>query len=156
MILRTEALFWQVMGAVAALGGGFLLLHAFSRYGLATLDSRAIQLEIAGSFMLASGLLGFVTGRGMHAEERGTKKLESVLWLILGVVGIVAGIATVITAQFIDTYTLTDRLTMRLAGAFSIMLGIICLLGQRLMARMHGLGAGIGSKTGKKASAAGA
>ncbi len=155
MSLKTEARFWQVVGALAAFGGGFLLVHAVSRYGPTSIEPVAIQYGLAGSFMVLAGVLGFLTGRGLHAQGEGMSRLESVLWLILAAVGIVLGALTIVMAK-LDLIVLRgpggvaiarnagmlilDRLVIGFGGAFAIMLGIIGLLGQRLMANMEKLG----------------
>lgn len=36
-----------------------------------------------------------------------------------------------------DHALLLDRLAMGLAGAFSMMFGVICLMGERVMSHMH-------------------
>ncbi len=154
MTLNTEARFWQAVGGPAALGGGFLLVHAVSRYGPTSVEPAAIQYGLAGSFIVLAGVLGFLTGRGLHAEREGMSKLESVLWLILAAVGIVLGALTILMAK-LDLIVLRgpsgvsfsrhagmlllDRLVIGFGGAFAIMLGVICLLGQRLMSHMQAL-----------------
>ncbi len=155
MSLKTEARFWQAVGALAALGGGFLLVHAVSRYGATSIEPVAIQYGLAGSFMVLAGVLGFLTGRGLHAQGEGMSRLESVLWLILAAVGIVLGALTIAMAK-LDLLVLRgpggvsisrnagmlilDRLVIGFGGAFAIMLGIIGLLGQRLMTNLQKLG----------------
>ncbi len=169
MTLNTEARVWQAVGALSALGGGFLLVHAVSRYGPTSIEPAAIEYGLAGSFMVLAGALGFFTGRGLHAQDSGMSKLESVLWLILAVVGIVLGTLAVLMAK-LDLIVLRgstgisfsrnagmlllDRIVIGFGGAFAIMLGIVGLLGQRLMSNMQKLSGRAELKTEAKSAGA--
>ncbi len=154
MTLNQEARFWQTAGAFSALGGGFLLVHVVSRYGVTSIEPEAIQDALAGSFMVLAGALGFLTGRGLHAQDEGMTRLESVLLRLLAAVAIVLGALSILMAKM-DLIVLRgtggisfsrhagmlllDRLVIGFGGAFAIMLGVICLLGQRLMSYMQAL-----------------
>jgi hypothetical protein len=154
MNINTEAKFWQALGAIGVLGGGFLLLHAFSRYGMTSVENRAILYSLMGSFALLAGALSFLTGRGLHAEQVGMQKMESVLLLVLAAVAIVGGAVTIVLTRLHGEMLLLDRMMTGMAGAFSIMFGLICLLGQRLMCHMHEIGGH--AKAEEKAAAAAA
>ena len=140
MTIRSEGLFWQAVGAMGVFGGAFLLVHTITRYGLTSVEPHAILLGLASSFLMMAGALGYLTGRGLNAQQSGMKRLESILWRVFAGVAIFGGIATVVGTKLNLHILLLDRLVMGFAGAFAIMLGLICLLGQRLMAHMHALG----------------
>jgi hypothetical protein len=62
---------------------------------------------------------------------------EATLWKVLATVCLVAGGVVVVVAWRQSNTLMLDRLTMGLAGAFSMMFGVLCLVGERVMSHMH-------------------
>ena len=141
MSRSSEARFWQAIGAVLALGGGVLLAYVFERYGLASIDPKALAAGAAASFILLTAGACYISGRALHVGETALTPLEARLWKTLAAVCLIAGSA-VIALAWRQRGLLLDRVTMGLAGAFALMFGILCLTGQRVMSHMHGALAG--------------
>lgn len=137
MTRTAEARFWQAIGALTALVGGILLAYVFEKYGLASIEPRALAMGLAASFILMAAAASYVAGRALHVAETRLTSLEGFLWKVLAAVGIIAGAVVVVAAWRQQLAMELDRLTMALAGAFSMMFGVICLVGQRVMSRMH-------------------
>lgn len=137
MTRTAEARFWQAIGALTALAGGILLAFVFEKYGLASIEPRALAMGLAASFILLAAAACYVAGRALHVAETRLTSLEGFLWKVLAAVGMIAGAVVVVGAWRQQQALELDRLTMALAGAFSIMFGVICLVGQRVMSRMH-------------------
>ena len=134
-----EARFWQAVGVVVGVSGGLLLAYTFGRYGFASLEPRALEYGMAASFAMLAGAAAFLAGRALHVEEAALTGSESVLWRLLAYVCLIGGSFLVLNAKLQSKDLLLDRITMGLAGAFAMMLGVICLVGQRVMAHMHGV-----------------
>jgi hypothetical protein len=133
----TEAWFWQIVGAVVGVAGGGLMAYVFAAFGFASLEARALQFGLAGSFLLVTGGAAFIAGRALHVEETRLTRLEAVLWTALAAVCVIGGAVVVAVAKFQRSAMPEDRLTMGLAGAFTMMFGVLCLVGERVMAHMH-------------------
>jgi len=136
MSRSSEARFWQAIGAVLALVGGISLAYDFERYGLASIEPKALALGAAASFVLLSAGACYIAGRALHVGETDLTSTEAALWKTLAAVCLVAGAAVVVLASRQQGLML-DRVTMGLAGAFSIMFGVLCLTGERVMSHMH-------------------
>lgn len=136
MTRTSEARFWQAIGAIAALAGGVLLAYDFERYGLASIEPKALEMGLAASFILLVAGACYIAGRSLRVSDTRLTPLESALWKVLAAVGLIAGIIVVVVAWRQHGLFL-DRLAMGLAGAFSIMFGVLCMLGQRVMRHMH-------------------
>jgi hypothetical protein len=52
-------------------------------------------------------------------------------------VWLVGGAAVVIFAKSQHGASIVDRLAMGIGGSFFLMIGVLCLVGQRVMSRMH-------------------
>ena len=132
-----EARLWQAMGLVVGIAGGLLLAYTFGQYGLASLDHRALEYGMASSFIMMAGAAAFLAGRALHVEETHLTQKESWLWNLLSAVCLLGGAALVIFAKLQHRAAMEDRLAMGIAGAFFMMIGVLCLVGQRVMSRMH-------------------
>ena len=137
MTRTAEARFWQAVGALIGITGGSLLGYAFGKYGPASIEPRALMLGIAGSFLILTGGASYISGRALHVEETALTSLEATLWKTLAAVCLVAGGIVVVAAWRQNNTLLLDRLAMGLAGAFSMMFGVLCLMGERVMSHMH-------------------
>lgn len=137
MTRTAEATFWQAVGAVIGIAGGSLLGYALGKYGPASIEPRALQMGITGSFLLLTGGACYLAGRALHVEESVLTSLEATLWKVLAAVCLVAGGVVVVVAWRQSNALLLDRLAMGLAGAFSMMFGVLCLVGERVMSHMH-------------------
>ncbi|HEY4933640.1 MAG TPA: hypothetical protein VII23_18905 [Terriglobales bacterium] len=137
MTRSAEATFWQAVGAVIGIAGGSDLGYALGKYGLASIEPKALMLGIAGSFLLLTGGACYIAGRALHVEESVLGSREATLWKLLATVCLVAGGVVVVVAWRQSNTLMLDRLTMGLAGAFSMMFGVLCLVGERVMSRMH-------------------
>jgi hypothetical protein len=132
-----EARSWQAVGLVVGVAGGLLLAYTFGRYGLASLDHAALEYGIASSFLMMGGAAAFVAGRALHVEETHLTRKESWLWNLLAAVCLVGGAAIVIFTKVQHSASIADQLAMGIAGAFFMMIGVLCLVGQRVMSHMH-------------------
>ena len=132
-----EARCWQAVGLVVGVAGGLLLAYTFGRYGLASLDHRALVYGIASSFLMMAGAAAFLSGRALHVEETHLTRKESMLWYLLSAVCLVGGVAIVIFTKGQHGASILDKLAMGIAGAFFMMIGVLCLVGQRVMSHMH-------------------
>ena len=138
MMTRTaEARFWQGMGAAIGIAGGFVMAYNMGRYGLASIEPVALLYGMAASFLMLAGGACYVAGRALHVEETALTSREASLWKTLSTVCLVAGGLVVISAWRQNGDLLRDRMAMGMAGAFSMMFGVICLVGVRVMSRMH-------------------
>ncbi|HEY5162304.1 MAG TPA: hypothetical protein VII81_04755 [Terriglobales bacterium] len=137
MTRSAEATFWQAVGAVIGIAGGSDLGYALGKYGLASIEPKALMLGIAGSFLLLTGGACYIAGRALHVEESVLGSREATLWKLLATVCLVSGGAAVVMAWRQSNVLMLDRLTMGLAGAFSMMFGVLCLVGERVMSHMH-------------------
>ena len=137
MTRSAEATFWQAVGAVIGIAGGSDLGYALGKYGLASIEPKALMLGIAGSFLLLTGGACYIAGRALHVEESVLGSREATLWKLLATVCLVAGGVVVVVAWRQSNTLMLDRLTMGLAGAFSMMFGVLCLVGERVMSHMH-------------------
>lgn len=137
MSRTSEARFWQAIGLVVGVAGALLLAYTFGRYGPASIDHTALEYGMASGFMILAGATAFVAGRALHVEEMGLTWHESSLWNLLSAVCIIGGIATVIFARAQQQMLILDRLAAGIAGGFVVMLGVLSLVGQRIMSHMH-------------------
>jgi hypothetical protein len=153
MNLRTEARFWQVLGGVVLLGGFFLFVYTISAFGLFSTSSRAFHLGMAASFTILAGLVAFVAGRCLHSAEKHLRPLELFLWQIFGAAGIILGGAFVILLELKPPLVREERLVEGFAGSMDIVVGLVCLLGQRLMRHVQALGGHTESAPPAKAAA---
>ena len=154
MTRTSEARFWQAVGAMVGIAGGAMLGYAFGKYGLASIEPRALMLGIGGSFTILCGGSCYIAGRALHVEETTLTSTEAFLWKALAVVCITAGGVVVVFADRQHGSLLLDRLATGLAGAFSIMFGVVCLMGERVMSHMHDVL--VVGKAGDKTARAGA
>ncbi|MBZ5628248.1 MAG: hypothetical protein LAO06_05210 [Acidobacteriia bacterium] len=137
MTRSSEARLWQALGAIFGVVGGLLLAYTFGRYGLASIDHTALEYGMAASFFMMAGVAEFLAGRALHVEETVLTPRESSLWNLLSAVCIIGGAAVVIFAKLQHGAMILDRLATGMAGAFAIMIGVLCLVGQRVMSHMH-------------------
>ncbi len=137
MSRASEARFWQTIGVVLGVLGGLLMAYTFGRYGPASINHTALEYGMASSFTMMAGAAAFVAGRALHVEEVGLTARESALWIILAAVCFFGGTITVIFAKLAYNTLILDRLATGLAGAFAMMFGTLCLVGQRVMSHMH-------------------
>jgi len=137
MSRSSEARLWQAVGVVVGVLGGLLLAYTYGRYGLASIDHTALECGMASSFMMMAGAAAFLAGRALHVEETHLTPRESSLWNVLSAVCLVGGAATVIFAKVQHSASMLDRLATGLAGAVFMMIGVLCLVGQRVMSHMH-------------------
>lgn len=137
MTRTAEARFWQGVGAAIGVAGGFLMAYDFGRYGLASIDPKALMMGAAASFLMLAGGACYIAGRALHVEETELTPREASLWKTLATVCIVAGAVVVVGAWRESGEFVLDRLATGLAGAFSMMFGVICLVGERVMSHMH-------------------
>jgi hypothetical protein len=86
---------------------------------------------------MLAGAAAFVAGRALHVEEMGLTWRESSLWNLLSALCLIGGTATVIFAKAQHQMLILDRLATGIAGAFGMMLGVLSLVGQRIMSHMH-------------------
>jgi hypothetical protein len=138
MTRTSEARFWQTIGAAIGITGGFLLAYDMGRFGLASIDSKALLYGMMASFLILAGGACYIAGRALHVEDTPLTSHEAGLWKTLATVCIVAGAVVVVGAWRQTNDLILDRLAMCSAGAFSMMFGVICLVGQRVMVHMHG------------------
>ncbi|MBZ5511749.1 MAG: hypothetical protein LAN70_11350 [Acidobacteriia bacterium] len=132
-----EARLWQALGLFVGVLGGLLLAYTFGRYGLASLDHAALKYGMASSFLMMAGAAAFLAGRALHVEETHLTRKESWLWILLAAVCLIGGAAIVIFARGQHSASIVDQLAMGIAGAFFMMIGVLCLVGQRVMSHMH-------------------
>lgn len=150
----TEARFWQIVGAVVGLGGGAVLAYVSNGYGLAPIEPRALVYVMAASFMIVAGAAAFLAGRTLRVEETRLSAVEATLWKALAAVCILGGSVVIAFARAQQEAFLLDRMATAMAGAFSVLFGLLCLVGVRVMAHMHD--ALVVHKPAEKASAAAA
>ena len=136
MTRTSEARFWQAIGAAVGIAGGFLLAYDMGRFGLASIDSKALLYGMVASFLILAGGACYIAGRALHVEDTPLTSQEAGLWKTLATVCIVAG-AVVVIGALRQNSEILDRLAMCSAGAFSLMFGVLCLVGQRVMIHMH-------------------
>lgn len=153
MTRTKEATFWQAAGGLIGVLGGFLLAYDYGRYGMASVDPKALMDGTTAAFLILAGGACYITGRTLHVGETHLTPREASLWKTLSTVCMVAGAVVVIVAWRQGGHFILDRLAMGLGGAFSMMFGVICLVGQRLMSHMHDA---LVAEKGEKANAAGA
>ena len=137
MTRTSEARLWQGLGAVVGVAGGFLLAYTYGRYGLASLDHTALECLMASLFMIMAGAAAFLAGRALHVEETHLTPRESLLWNVLSAVCLIGGATVAIFTKVQHGASIVDRLAMGIAGAFFMMIGVLCLVGQRVMSHMH-------------------
>lgn len=136
MSRSSEARFWQAVGATVGVVGALLMAYDFAEYGFASIVPRALMLGLSGSFLMLAGEAAFLSGRALHVEETVLTGTESKLWIALGLVCIFGGAITVGLA-WVERSLILDRLATGLAGSFSILFGVIAVVGQRVMSHMH-------------------
>jgi uncharacterized membrane protein YhaH (DUF805 family) len=137
MTRSAEARLWQALGVVVGVVGALLLAYTFGRYGLASLDHAAVVYGIASSFIMMCGAAAFLAGRSLHVEETHLTRKESWLWILLATVCLIGGAAVVIATKRQHGASIVDQLAMGIAGGFFMVIGVLCLVGQRVMSRMH-------------------
>jgi peptidoglycan/LPS O-acetylase OafA/YrhL len=137
MTRTAEARFWQGLGAFIGIAGGSVLGYAFAKYGPASIEPRALYMGVAGSFTILAGGACYIAGRALHVEETALTATEAFLWKALALVCLAAGATVVVFAWRQHDVLVLDRLAMGLAGAFSMMFGVLCLVGERVMSHMH-------------------
>ena len=137
MTRSTEARLWQAVGVFVGVLGVLLLAYTYGRYGLASLDHAALEYGIASSFIMMGGAAAFLAGRALHVEQTHLTRKESWLWNLLAAVCLIGGAGIVIFTKVQHGATIVDQLAMGIAGAFFMMIGVLCLVGQRVMSHMH-------------------
>jgi drug/metabolite transporter (DMT)-like permease len=137
MSRSSEARWWQALGVIVGVLGMLLLAYTYGRYGLTSLNRKALEYGMASSFMMMAGAAAFLAGRALHVEETHLTRKESWLWNLLSGVCLIGGAAVVIFTKVQHIASIVDRLAMGIAGAFFLMIGVLCLVGQRVMSRMH-------------------
>lgn len=156
MPLEQEARIWQTIGIVSwAAGAGMLLVLVKQNGVVRVADTTTLSTGIAASFMMLAGIAGTVFGRVMHALTEGYKADEARLWHLFAVLCCANGAFAVlyIAIGHWNTAPSLTSLTVGLAGAFLVMSGVICLLGNRVMDRASQAHASPGSASGKSAGA---
>lgn len=136
MALEQEARIWQTIGIAAWAAGAGMLLVLIKENGVVRVaDTTMLSTGLAASFMMLAGIAGTVFGRVMHALTAGYKAEEARLWHLFASVCCACGALAVIyvAAGHWSTAPSLTSLTVGLAGAFLIMAGVICLLGNRVM-----------------------
>ncbi|HVP42786.1 MAG TPA: hypothetical protein VMS96_05110 [Terriglobales bacterium] len=138
MQLEQEARIWQTIGIVAWAAGAGMLLVLMKQNGVVRVtDTATLSTGIAASFMMLAGIAGTVFGRVMQALTAGYDAVEARLWHLLATLCCACG-AFAVLYEAVDKWnspvSLT-ALTVGLAGAFLIMAGVVCLLGNRVMHR---------------------
>jgi hypothetical protein len=131
-----------------------VLAYVSNGYGLAPIEPRALVYVMAASFMIVAGAAAFLAGRALRVEETRLSPVEATLWKALAAVCILGGILVIAFARAQQETFLLDRMATAMAGAFSVLLGVLCLVGERVMAHMHDALAV--NKPAEKASAAAA
>lgn len=139
MTRPAEARFWQVVGLLVGMAGGVILIYATVKFGLASINPSALSMGLTASFLILSGAAAFLCGRSLHVKETKLTPGEARLWAVLAIICLVSGGVVVGFTFNLHKLLVLDRLAMGLAGAFAVMMGVICLLGQRVMSRMHDL-----------------
>jgi hypothetical protein len=137
MSRSSEARLWQAAGSTVGVVGGLLLAYTYGRYGLASIDHTALEYGMASSFIMMAGAAAVLAGRALHVEETHLTPRESLLWNALSAVCLIGGAAIVIVAKVQHSASMLDRLATGVAGAFFMMIGVLCLVGQRVMSHMH-------------------
>ena len=137
MTRSAEARLWQALGVFVGVLGGLLLAYTYGRYGLASLDHKALEYGIASSFIMMAGAAAFLAGRALHVEETHLTRKESWLWNLLAAVCLIGGAAVVVLTKVQHGASVVDQLTMGIAGGFFMVIGVLCLVGQRVMSHMH-------------------
>lgn len=136
MQLEEESRIWQTIGIIAWAAGAGMLLILFKLNGVIKVsDTATLSNGLAASFMMLAGIAGTVFGRVMHAVVHGYKAEEARLWHTFAMVCCSCGAFAVLfitVGHWKKSVSLT-ALTVGLAGAFLIMAGVICLLGNRVM-----------------------
>ncbi|MGZ4811364.1 MAG: hypothetical protein ACXVZJ_08035 [Terriglobales bacterium] len=114
-----------------------LLAYTFGRYGFASLDRTAMEYNIVSSFSMMAGAAAFLAGRSLNVQATHLTRTESRLWVAMATVCLIGGLTIVIATKLQLGTALVDEVTMGVGGAFFIMLGVLCLVGQRVMSHMH-------------------
>lgn len=146
-----ESHLWQVLGSIAVVSGFLLLMATFRIYGVVYADPLGLSVGLAASFVMLAGVAGFVTGRVLHAVHSGYKHREAALWRIFAAVACGAGMVPVILAwrQSAARIPSLEHIADGLAGSFVIMVGVLAVLGQRVMQHATEERGGAGSGPGK-------
>jgi hypothetical protein len=135
MTTAKESRAWLVIGVATCAAGGVLLAAAFKINGVISADTNALAMGLTAAFILLAGSAALVTGRVLHAVATGYHSREAVLWRLLAIIS--AGVGTIMVVRaHLDSqgpWVTLDNLAQGLAGSFAIMVGVICLLGQRVM-----------------------
>ena len=137
MSRTSEARFWQAVGALITFTGVCVLVWAFSKYGVASIEPRALMQGLASSFTMLAGMIMFLSGRALHVEESSLTRFEAKLWTSLAIASLISGAIVVGYTFTLHRILIMDRLAMGAAGSFAMMLGVVCLLGERVMSHMH-------------------
>src|SRR5207237_851345 len=134
MTTAKEARVWLLVGSATCATGGLLMAAAFKINGVISADTNALAMGLSAAFVLLAGSAALVTGRVLHAVAAGYQHREAVLWRVLAGVSTGAGMVTVVKAHLDSQgpWVTLDNLAVGLAGSFAIMIGVICLLGQRV------------------------
>ena len=136
MQLEQDARVWQTIGIIAWAAGSGMLLMLFRQNGVVRIrDLNTLSGGLAASFLMLAGIAGTVFGRVMAAVLHGYQDREARLWRLFALVCTSCGTLAVLYAAvqtWSETVSLT-HMTIGLAGAFLIMAGVICLLGNRVM-----------------------
>ena len=136
MPVEQEARLWQTIGIVAWAAGAGMLAVLMKQNGVIRVNDMAIlSTGIAASFVMLAGIAGTVFGRVMNALRDGYDASEARLWHTLASVCCSCGAFAVlyIAASHWNKPLSLTSLTVGLAGAFLVMAGVICLLGNRVM-----------------------
>ncbi len=142
-----ESHLWQVLGSIAVVSGFLLLGATFRIYGVVYADPLGLSVGLAASFVMLAGIAGFIAGRVLHAVHQGYQHREAVLWRIFAGVCCGAGAVAVVLAwqQSEQRIPTLEHIATGLAGSFIIMVGVLAILGQRVMQHAteeRGAGAG--------------
>ncbi len=136
MPVEQEARIWQTIGIVAwAAGAGMLAVLIKENGVIRVTDTAILSTGITASFMMLAGIAGTVFGRVMRVLQDGYNEQEARLWHLFASVCCACGAFAVLyeaIGHWKRPLSLTS-LTVGLAGAFLVMAGIVCLLGNRVM-----------------------
>jgi len=139
MQLEQEGRIWQTIGIISWAAGSGMLALLFKQNGvIRVVDLGVLSAGLTASFLMLAGIAGTVFGRAILAVFHGYQAREARLWRLFALVCCACGtMAVLFTAHqtSVDKSLSLTRVTVGLAGAFLIMAGIICLLGNRVMAR---------------------
>ncbi len=137
MTRTAEAVAWQLLGVIIAVLGVVIVGYVGVKSGLELIQLRPFFMGLAGCFLALTGGACFIAGRVLRCAEAQLTFGESMVWGILAALSLLAGAVVLVLAWRMGNEIVLDRLATGLSGAFAMMFGVLCLLGQRVMSHMH-------------------